>query len=165
MKNEKGIALIALLVIIALVIFVSVVAFRGSSNNETNMSSTNSKSYGLGDTITYDGLELTFDSTYSFDIVSSTIVPEYNGDYIKLGVNVKNISNEKNYLNSLSYNFFGSKGTQITKIEGYFDDGIEKVGTLKPNASDKAYFYIPYDGDGIYSIDFDKISVEFEITK
>ena len=138
MKNEKGVSLIVLLVIVILAIFAFAVMFRGNSNNGTN---TKSNSYGLGDTITFNGLELTFDTIYSFDTVASTIVTDYNGTYIKLGVNIKNVSNEKNALSVLDYTFFGSKGTHLTEIAGYFKDSIETVGDLKPGASTKYNIY------------------------
>lgn len=162
MKSQKGVSLIVLIVIIVLAIFALIMIFGESSNNKTN---TKSKTYGLGDTITFDGLELTFDSSYSFDVVASTIVTDYNGDYIKLGVNIKNVSNEKNSLSVLDYQFFGSQGTQLTGVAGYFDDSIEHLGDLKSGASKKLYFYIPYDGNGSYSIDFNNLSVEFNVTK
>lgn len=162
MKNQKGVSLIILIVIVILAIFALIMIFGGNKNNVSN---TKNKTYGLGDTITFNGLELTFDKTYSFDVVSSTIVPDYNGDYIKLGVNIKNVSNEKNSLSVFNYQFFGSKGTQLTGVAGYFDDSIEHLGDLKSGASKKLYFYIPYDGNGNYSIDFNNLSVEFSVTK
>ena len=163
MKSQKGVSLISIIIVVA-VLLVLIFFFKNSTNNNTTQG-TSKSTYTLGDTITFDGLELTFDSNYSFDIVASTIVTDYNGDYIKLGVNIKNISAEKNSLSVLDYSFFGSKGTQLKGIAGYFDDSIESVGDLKPNASYKAYFYIPYDGNGNYSIDFAKTSVEFEVIK
>lgn len=162
MKNQRGVSLIVLIVIIILVIFTLVMLFGG---NKDNVSDTKSKTYGLGDTITFNGLELTFDTTYSFDVVESTIVTDYNGDYVKLGVKIKNVSNEKNSLSVFNYQFFGSKGTQLTGIAGYFNDSIEHLGDLKSGASKKLYFYIPYDGNGNYSIDFNDLSVEFNVTK
>lgn len=162
MKSQKGVSLIILIVIIVLLIVALTVIFGGNKNNVTN---TKSKTYGLGDTITFNGLELTFDANYSFDVVASTIVTDYNGDYIKLGVNVKNISNDKNSLSAFDYQFFGSQGTQLTGVAGYFNDSIEHLGDLKSGASKKLYFYIPYDGNGNYSIDFKNSSIEFNVTK
>lgn len=162
MKSQKGVSLIVVVIVIVLAIFTFKVIFSGNSNNGTN---TQSKSYSLGDTITFNGLELTFDTNYSFDVVASTIVTDYNGDYIKLGVNVKNISNDKNSLSAFDYQFFGSQGTQLTSIAGYFNDSIEHLGSLKSGASKKLYFYIPYDGNGNYSIDFKNLSIEFNVIK
>lgn len=127
------------------------------------------KSYGLGDTIIFDGLELTFDSTYSFATLDN-MFSEYDGRLvIQLGVNVKNISTDKNSLNLFFYTLFGSKGIQLDRVSSYFDNNIDFAGELKPGASYKTFFYILYDGDGNYSIDFDnyskEISVEFNVNK
>lgn len=145
-----------------------------TTNNTTNNTSNdvmNEKNniYALGDTFEFDGLELTFDTTYSFVSIENRY-SEHNGKpVIKLGVNVKNISNEKNSLNMFYYNLFGSQGIELDGVTSYFDDTIDYAGDLKPEASYKSYFYILYDGDGKYSIDFDnfsqEISVEFDVTK
>lgn len=140
-----------------------------NSNDSSNDSVVEDNVYGLGDTFEFDGLELTFNSNYSFDTVKNQF-SEYNGNaVIKLGVNVKNVSSEKNSLNMFYYSLFGSKGTELDSITSYFDDPIDFAGDLKPEASYKTYFYILYDGDGSYSIDFDNFSeeksVEFDVTK
>lgn len=176
LKSQKGISLIALLIILILVVVVLVVVFGRNSNNSPSITdyaaTTNSlknKSYGLGDTITFDGLELTFDSTYSFATLENRY-SDYNGNsVIKLGVNVKNVSSETHSLNMFYYELFGSLGTQLDSVASYFDDSIDFAGKLRPSASYKSYFYILYDGNGNYSIDFDnfsqQISVEFKVTK
>lgn len=147
---------------------------NNNSNNSSNGSSNNSNTvnnnkYGLGDTFVFDGLELTFDSNYSFVTIENRY-SEHNGkSVIKLGVNVKNVSSQKNSLNMFYYNLFGSQGTELDSITSYFDDTIDYAGDLKPEASYKSYFYILYDGDGKYSIDFDnysqELSVEFNVTR
>lgn len=141
-----------------------------SNNGSLNISNTiKNNKYELGETFTFDNLELTFDTTYSFTTIKNKY-SEYNGQsVIRLGVNVKNISSEKNHLNMFYYDLFGSQGTQLDSISSYFDDPIDYAGDLKPGAAYKSYFYILYDGDGKYSIDFDnysqEISVEFNINK
>ena len=142
---------------------------NSSSDSSTNTNTTQNNKYGLGDTFVFDGLELTFDTTYSFEIIENEY-SEYNGkSVIKLGVNVKNVSSQKNSLNMFYYELFGSQGIELDSITAYFDDTIDYAGDLKPDASYKSYFYILYDGDGKYSIDFDnysqEISVEFNVTK
>ena len=177
MKNQKGISLISLIIIIVIILFALVLLFGKNSNNNTdteNPFDTSSnlpeyKTYGLGDTIIFDGLSLTFDSTYSFDTLSNSY-SDYNGStVIKLGVTVKNISTETNHLNMFSYDLFGSQGIELDGVSAYFDENIDFAGDLKPGASYKSYFHILYDGDGNYSIDFDnysqKVSVEFKVIK
>ena len=144
-----------------------------NSSNTNSSSSTieqsKNKKYGLGDTIVFDGLQITFDQNYSFNTIDNRY-SEYNGrSVIKIGVNVKNVSNEKNHLNMFFYDLFGSQGTELDSVTSYFDDVIDYAGDLKPDASYRTNFYILYDGDGKYSIDFDnfsqELSVEFNITK
>lgn len=177
MRDEKGSSLIVSIVIIILVVFVLALVFGENDNDryDSEYSPTESTGlsenevYGLGDTITFDGLELTFDTTYSFSTVDN-IYSEYNGrSAIRLGVTVKNVSAEINSLNMFYYSLFGSQGIELKSVSAYFDDDIDYAGDLKPGASYKTYFYILYDGDGNYSIDFDnysqEISVEFTVTK
>lgn len=142
---------------------------NSEKGNSTNTKTETKKNPSLGDTITFDGLELTFDETYSFATLDNSF-SEYNGmDVIRLGVNVKNVSNEKNSLNMFFYSLFGSKGVELDSVTAYFDDAIDYAGDLKPDASYTSYFYILYDGNGKYSIDFDnysqEISVEFDVSK
>ncbi len=147
---------------------------NNNSNNSSNGSSSNSNTvknnkYGLGDTFVFDGLELTLDTEYSFVTVKNRYSEQNGKPVIKLGVNVKNVSSEKNHLNMFYYDLFGSQGTELDGVSSYFDNAIDDAGDLKPEASYKAYFYILYDGDGKYSIDFDnysqELSVEFSVTR
>lgn len=140
-----------------------------STSSENSTTETKNDKYGLGDTITFDGLELTFDTTYSFVTVDNQFSDQNGKDVIKLGINVKNVSPDTNSLNMFYYTLFGSQGTELDDITAYFDDSVDFAGDLKPDASYKTYFYILYDGDGKYSIDFDnyseQLSVEFDVTK
>ena len=172
-KKIINIMLIAIMVI-GLTGCGSDVSDNSNSNNNTDNSANNSKTeeknkYGLGDTFIFDNLELTFYSKYSFTTIKNKY-SEHNGkSVIKLGVKVKNIASEKNSLNMFYYSLFGSQGTELDGVTSYFDDTIDFAGDLKPNASYKTYFYILYDGDGKYSIDFDnfsqEVSIEFDVKK
>lgn len=143
-------------------------------NNEDSMSETlessdsNSK-YTLGDTFTFDDLEITLGKKCSFVKVDNQFAEENGKDVIKLPVEIKNVGTEKNRLNMFYYKVFGSKGTELDSITAYFDDAVDFAGELKPGASYKSYLYLLYDGKGTYSIDFDnyddEISVEFNIKK
>lgn len=125
--------------------------------------------YTLGDTIEFDGLEITLDKEYSFVTIDNRYSEYNNSDVIKIGANIKNVSSDKKKLNMFNYSFFGSKGTQLSRVSSYFDESVDYAGDLKPDASYYKYFYLLYDGDGEYSIDFDnyseEIEVEFDVTK
>lgn len=133
------------------------------NKNIINTRSNNDSDYTLGDTFTFDGLEITLDKEYTFVTVNNQYSEYNNKDVVKIGANVKNISDEKNYLNMFYYSLFGSKGTKLSRITAYFDESIDYAGKLKPGASYYKYFYILYDGDGEYSIDFDNYSDEIEV--
>lgn len=148
-----------------------------NTNTDTNKDNTDNsiippttnKNKTLGDTITFDGLEMTFDTTYTFTKVDNNYSDHNGKSVIRLGVTVKNVSSEKNRLNMFYYDFFGANGTTLDSVAAYFDDTVNYAGDLKPGASYKKYFYILYDGDGKYSIDFDNhdetVSVEFDVVK
>lgn len=142
---------------------------KNNENKTPVISNDDKNKYTLGDTIIFDDLELTFDKEYTFTSVENRF-SDYNGKpVIKIGVNVKNLSSEKHYLNMFYYDFFGSQGTELDGVSSYFEEAVDDAGELKSGASYKKYFYILYDGNGTYSIDFDnysqEISVEFEIVK
>lgn len=137
-----------------------------SSENTTNTS--NNKKYGLGETFTFDGFELTLDNNYSFVTLQNRYSEKNGSTVIKLGVTVKNVSTETTSLNMFYYDLFGSQGTELDSVFAYFDEAVDDAGDLRPEASYKKYFYILYDGNGKYGIDFDnysqKVSVEFDVT-
>lgn len=143
---------------------------KDNNINQNNIPTTTKKNeYTLGDTIIFDDLELTFDKNYTFTSIENRF-SDYNGKpVIKIGVNIKNLSPEKHNLNMFYYDFFGSQGIELDDISAYFEESVDDGGELKSGASYKKYFYILYDGNGTYSIDFDnysqEISVEFIITK
>lgn len=142
---------------------------NNSSLEENNESANKKDNYTLGDTIVFDNLELTFDKEYTFTSVDNRFSEHHEKDVIKIGVNVKNLYSEKHSLNMFFYELFGPQGTELNGISSYFEETVDFAGELKPNASYKKYFYILYDGNGTYSIDFDnysqEISVEFNIKK
>ena len=126
-------------------------------------------SYGLGETFVFDELEITLDSTYSFATINNRFSDLNGRDVIRLGATVKNLSEETHSLNMFFYDLFGSQGTELETVSAYFDDNIDYAGDLRPDASYHTNFYILYDGNGKYGIDFDnysqKINVEFFIQK
>lgn len=65
--------------------------------------------------------------------------------------------------------FNDGNGTELDTLGYYFDNSVEEAGELRSGASYTKYFYLLYDGNGTYAIEFDswteKITVEFEINK
>ena len=147
-----------------------------SSNTETpdnqnnNSSNDNEESnYSVNKPFTFDDLEITISDKYSFDTIDNEFSEYDKQTVIKLPVTIKNLKNETHSLNMFYYSFFGSKGTELDSISSFFDDSVDFAGDLKQNASYDKYFYLLYDGDGTYTIEFDdwstKISIDIEIKK
>ena len=134
--------------------------YDSDDDNDTNDSN---KVYGFNETFTFDGLEITIGSDYTFTTVKNQFSEYNNKPAIKIPVTVKNISGETHSLNSFDYDLFGSLGTELDKINYYFDNSIDQAGELKNGASYTKYFYLLYDGDGTYSIEFDNYSEEKEV--
>lgn len=142
-----------------------------NTTSNFNSKTTNNKdnNYGLGEKFVFDGFEITLDKTYSFVVLDNQF-SELNGrTVIKIGANIKNISGSTGHINQFDISEFGSKGTELDGVDYYFDESISEAGDLRDGASYTKYFYLLYDGDGKYGIDFDdysaKITVEFDVTQ
>lgn len=145
---------------------------NAGNNNSTTTSDNNAnstKKYGLGETFKFDGLEITLDTTYTFVKVENKYSEYSEKPVIKLGANIKNISSKENKLNMLFYTLYGPQGTKTKSVAGYFDVNVDYSENIAPGATNKTYFYILYDGDGKYSINFNnfeqELTVEFNVTK
>lgn len=140
-------------------------------SDDTVKPSTNNKknNYTLGETFEFDGFEITLDKSYSFVTLDNEF-SELNGStVIKLGATIKNNSGKTDHINQFFLTEFGSKGTELDSVDYYFDESVDDAGDLRDGASYYKYFYILYDGNGKYGIDFDnyskKITVEFDVNR
>ena len=125
------------LLLIGIFVFGCVGCTEEKEKNNSNGGGTEKtavKKKTLGDKIEFDGLELTFASDYTFTTLDNEFSDKNGSTVIKIGVNVKNISSEKNSLNMFFYDLFGSKGTELDSVTAYFDDTIDFAGDLKPGA-------------------------------
>ena len=124
---------------------------------------------GLGSTFKFDGLIITIGDSYSFAEVKNQFSEHYNASVIKLPVTVQNDTDKNRSLNMFSYKFFGPKGVQLDSVSAYFDDEVGWAGDLRSGASYTKSFYLLYESDGKYAIDFDNftdhLTVEFEVKK
>lgn len=143
---------------------------NNSNNTDDTVSNNNSSNtYKLDTPFTFDDLEITISSNYSFVTLDNKFSKLNNSSVIKIPVTVKNLKNETHSLNMFYISFFGSQGIELDTVWTYFDDSVEDGGDLKTEASYTKYFYILYDGDGTYSIEFDnwanKIDIDIDIKK
>lgn len=128
---------------------------------------------------------VSFDSTFMFrdfeieigsadDVIWRTVENSRNdyfgNDVVGIPVTMTNFSGETGRLNSFSYKFFGSEGTQLSSVIGHSDYHIWDQGDMRHEASQEGFFMLMYDGDGDYIIEFsspgeDTIEVVLPINK
>ena len=125
----------------------------------------------LGDTFTFDGFEITLGKDITYSVIENQF-SEHNGkEAIRVSATIKNNNSETDSLSSLDYKFYGSKGTELSSVGYYFsEDSVTAAGELRSGASYEKAFYLIYDGDGKYAIEFDdwldeELTVEFNVTK
>lgn len=142
---------------------------HNDNNNDNNYFEEPKNLYELGETFIFDELQITIGTDISFTTVTNKYSDYYKKTIIKIPITVKNLKNETHSLNTFYYNFFGANGTETKDVGYYFDDAINYAGDLRFSASYTKYFYILYDANGTYAIEFDDwdnaITVEFIVTK
>ena len=120
------------------------------------------------DTITFDGLEITFKNDYDFTTLDNEYSKLDGSDVIRIPVHVKNISDNVAGINMFYVTMYGSNGTKIEDLSFYFmddNDMMNDAGTdsLRSGAEIDVICHILYDGDGDYYISFDNFSSEIEV--
>lgn len=137
-----------------------------SSSNQKD-DSTNKNMYGLSSNFIFDDLEITIGNEIAYEKINNRYSENHGKTVVKVPIAIKNMKGETHSLNTFYYKAFGSQGTQIDNAGYYFDDSVEEAGELRNNASYTKYFYLLYDGNGTYAIEFDdwseKITVEFAV--
>lgn len=138
--------------------------------DEEEDTSTDTGVYGFDDTFTFDDLEITFGSDYTFTTISNQYSDYYGKDIVRVPVTVTNKSTETHGLNMFYYNIYGTSGSKTNNVSTWFsDDSLDYAGDLRSGASYTKYIYFVYDADGTYVFEFDnyseEVEVELEITK
>ena len=139
-------------------------------DDEDEDTSTDTAVKTLGDTFTFDGFEITLGKEITYGTVENQF-SEYNGkEAVRVVATITNNNTETGKLSSLDYKFYGSQGTELSSLGYYFDDSVTYAGDLRSGASYEKAFYLLYDGDGTYAIEFDdwfdqQVTVEFDVVK
>ena len=149
--------------VFALALLLSVTLITGCAGEEGK------KSLGLGDTFTFDDLEITLGKDLSFTEIKNEYSEDYGKPVVRIPITVKNLKEETHGLNMFYYKAYGANGTKLSNVAIYFDDNVDFAGDLRTGASYTKYLYFLYDADGKYAIEFDnfssKVTVEFDVKK
>lgn len=155
-KNLKGLLLV-------LVLFLSVTLITGCTGEAEK------KLVGLGETFTFDDLEITLGNDISFTTINNEFSEDNGKAVVRIPITVKNLKSETHSLNMFYFKAFGANGTELGDESAYFDDSVDFAGELRSGSSYTKYLYYLYDADGKYAIEFDdwstKVTVEFDVKK
>ncbi len=142
---------------------------QSNAESSSDNKETQNNEYKVDVPFVFDDLEITISSDYTFSKINNTYSEYNNKAVVRIPVTIKNLKNETHSLNMFYYSLYGSKGIELGTVASYFDDSIDYSGKLKTGASQTKYFYLLYDGDGIYSIEFDdwvqKINIDINVVK
>ena len=109
----------------------------------------------------YDGLEMTFSSSYEIVIYQPS---QYSNkrEVVKMPVTVKNVGTKANSLGNLDVNIFDPSGVETSDMCPYYMDvdAVEFAGSLQPGSSYTKSMYFEYQGDGEYRIEFGLLEAE-----
>lgn len=141
-----------------------------TSKQQENIDKIQNNTFSLGSEFKFDGFRIKLDKDYSIVTIQDRYDELYGNSVIKLGATIKNESGKTGSINMFYLKYFGSKGTSGNDAYDYFDDSVEYAGDLRDGASYRKYFYLLYDGNGKYGIDFDNwdddaLTVEFDVAK
>ena len=137
-----------------------------SQIEEQTQSNTSEK--GLGDTFTFDNLEITVGSTAEV-FVADESVDSYEGkEFIKVPLTIKNVGTDENRFKSYNYSiYFGED--YLFKMGTIFDDSVESSDFIGSGETYNANIYFLYEGDGSYKIELNNytniVNIVFDVTK
>lgn len=117
----------------------------------------------LGDTFTFDGLEITFGAVYGFSTIDNEFSAHNGKEAIRIPIALKNTTGETKSLNIFYYKFFGPSGNELDIVGTLFDDDISYAGEMRSGATMESFVYLLYDGDGDYYAEFDNFSSKVEV--
>lgn len=133
-----------------------------------NQQTANTTSQKLGDTFTFDGLEITLGAEAEV-FTHTEETSAYNGKtFVKVPLTIKNTGTSDNKIKQFYYFMYYGE-TELSRIGYIFDDSIDSAEYLKPGESYDKYIYFLCEQDGTYKIQFydwtNTINVELEITR
>ena len=141
----------------------------GDTNNAQSDTNNSKKELSYGDTFTFDDLEITFEPSYEFVTIENEFNDNFGKDVIKFPFTIKNIKDESHGLNFIYCKAYNPAGTSANTAELYFDDSFFNAGNMRSGAIQNTFYYIIYEGDGDYFVEFNdflsKTEIKLPVTK
>lgn len=169
------------LMILGILVVVGAIYQMGSKSTTTTTTSTKTsttqesatvekeekkeETLGFGSTVDSYDIDITFGDTYEFTTLSYS-----KEEVIKIPVHLKNNGKDGNSLNFFYFTWYAPNGTKLDLV-GVVNEGSALNTSLLSNAEADAYFYVPYEEDGTYTLlitegaNTTKHKLQFNITK
>lgn len=129
------------------------------------------KEYGLDDTFEVGDFTISLGNNYTFTTVQNQYADDYGEPLLKLPLTETNNGTSAGQLNMYGVNSYGPNGKEISwSVGALYSDSKVNAGNLLQNATQTSYLYLPYEGDGLYTIIFnsglsDEIIAKLEISR
>ena len=132
--------------------------------------STEEKSFTFGDTFVLCDFEITIGESITWAKTDVTTYEHHLNDYIKLPLKIKNTTAKPLMFEYISMKYYGTKGYMLVPVTRLtFEDAKDFYTEVPPNEVVETFWYMEYDGDGEYVIEFafnrDTYKVKLNITK
>ena len=125
--------------------------------------------YELGESFKFMDFEISIGEVDTFIKIDNDLSSDDGKTVAKVPIKVKNTGINKDHLSMFYYKLYGPGKKEILSKGSYYNDSIDYSPDLKPGESYTRYFYIPYDGDGNYILEFNnfsnKIKIVLEVAK
>jgi|GEM_PF-2730925 len=106
----------------------------------------------LGDTITFDGLEIRFGDEFGWTTVGNQFNEHFGEDVFTLPIYITNISGDTNNLSLNDVTLFGPDGNRLPNLAPIMNDIWTR--SMRDGATLEATMSFLYAGDGQYVVEF-----------
>ena len=148
-----------LLIIICLFVFVGCENKTPIDDDDNNIVA----DYELDKPFQFMNFEITIKSSVKILTIKKELSADNNKQVIQVPVSVRNTGNDNNHISMFYYKFYNYSGIQLSSKGSYYNDSLDYAKDLAPGEKYDKFFYIPYDGDGKYIIEFNNFSKKYKV--
>ncbi len=144
-------------IVLVLLLFVCL----GCGNTEeakSEISTDASSDYSLDEAFSFRNFEVTVGSDISVVTINKELSADNNKKVLRVPITVKNTGTSKDHISMFFYKLFDESKTELLSKGSNFDDSLDYAGDLNPGDSYTKYFYIPYESNGKYYIEFNDLA-------
>lgn len=145
-------------ILFAILLILCGISFSGCSKNNDTISTQDTK-----EKFVFDELEITIGNKITYEILDKDFDKDKGKDVVKVPINVKNLKEAKHHLSMFYYSVKSPKNNKLSSKAESFNDSIDFADDLSYNESYTKYIYFLYDGNGMYTIQFNNGSEKKDV--